>query len=143
MSVDRDPRTAAILGAAIEVHRELGPGLLESAYESCLLHELVLRGHKVHRQLELPVSYKGIRVDAGYRIDLLVDDTAVVECKAVDRLSPVHEAQVLTYLRLSGKPIGLLINFHVPRLIDGVKRLILTTPSPSVSSATSAVNQGI
>jgi GxxExxY protein len=124
------------------VHRELGPGLLESAYEACLLHELVLRGHSVTRQVELPVVYKGLRIDAGFRIDLLIDDTVVVECKAVERLMPIHEAQVLTYLRLSGKPIGLLINFHVPRLIDGVKRLILTPTPPSVSSATSVVNQG-
>jgi GxxExxY protein len=115
----------AIIGAAIEVHRELGPGLLESAYEECLCHELTLRGLRFKRQVELPVVYKGIKLDCGYKIDLIVEDEIVLELKTVDKLAPVHEAQLLTYLRLSGKRVGLLINFNVPVLRQGIKRMAL------------------
>jgi GxxExxY protein len=117
--------TERIIGCAIEVHRALGPGLLESAYESCLCHELTLSSIPFVRQLELPVEYRGVRVDAGFRIDLLVDDSVVVELKAIEQLTPLHEAQLLTYLRLSGKRVGLLINFNVPLLKAGIKRRVL------------------
>ena len=113
-----------VIGCAIKVHKTLGPGLLESTYEVCLVHELNKAGLKVRSQLALPVVYDGIKLDAGYRIDLLVEDTVVVELKAVDALLPIHEAQVLSYLKLSGKKLGLLINFNVKLLINGVKRLV-------------------
>ena len=113
-----------IIGAAIEVHRELGPGLLESAYEVCLKHELELRGLRVERQLDLPVLYKNVSLDCAYRIDLLVEELVVVEVKAVDKLDPIHDAQVLTYLRLSKRWLGLLMNFNVPVLKTGLKRLV-------------------
>jgi GxxExxY protein len=113
-----------IIGAAIAVHRALGPGLLESTYEACLLHELGLRGIVAERQKELPVRYKGVQLDCGYRLDLLVDDSIIVEVKAVDRLIPIHEAQLLSYLKLSGLKIGLLINFNVEVLTQGIKRLV-------------------
>ena len=113
------------IGAALQVHRALGPGLLESAYEHCLAHELALRGVKVQRQLALPVVYEGERLDAGYRLDLVVDGAAIIEIKALDALAPIHDAQVLTYLKLSGLRIGLLINFNVVLLKHGIKRLVL------------------
>lgn len=112
-----------IIGCAIKVHKAIGPGLLESTYEVCLVHELQKAGLKVQSQLALPVVYDGIKLDAGYRIDLLVEDTVIVELKAIDSLLPIHEAQVLSYLKLSGKKIGLLINFNVKLLVNGVKRL--------------------
>src|SRR5579883_1079273 len=108
-----------IIGAAIEVHRELGPGLLESAYEACLCRELALRGLAFDRQLLLPVVYKGMEIDAAYRIDIKVGGLVVVELKAVDQIGPIHEAQLLTYLRLSNLWLGLLINFNVIMLKDG------------------------
>jgi GxxExxY protein len=114
-----------IIGAAIEVHRHLGPGLLESAYEACLAHELAQRSISFERQKSLPVVYKDVRLDAGFRVDFVIDDLVVVELKAVDALAAVHEAQVLTYLRLTGCKLGLLLNFNVPRLKDGIKRLVL------------------
>ena len=114
-----------IVAAAIEVHRALGPGLLESTYETCLAHELEIRRLQFERQKALPVSYKGVRLDAGYRIDLLIEDRVLVEAKAVDGLTPLHEAQVLSYLRLGGWKLGLLINFNVPLLRKGVKRIVL------------------
>jgi len=114
-----------IIGAAIEVHRALGPGLLESAYEACLFYELTQQGIPTRQQVQLPVVYKGVHLDCGYRIDLLVDNSVVVEIKAVDRLEPIHEAQLLTYLRLSGVWLGLLINFNVPVLKNGIRRLVL------------------
>jgi GxxExxY protein len=117
--------TQQIIGAAIEVHRHLGPGLLESAYQTCLAHELTLRGIPFESEVPLPLSYKGSQVECGYRLDLLVDGKVVVELKAVDALLPVHEAQLMTYLRLSGCRVGLLINWHVPVLKDGVKRRVL------------------
>ena len=114
-----------IIGAAIEVHRELGPGLLESAYQACLAHELALRGILFVSQLDLPLTYKGVQLDVGYRIDLLVDDKIIVELKAVEKILPIHEAQLLTYLRLLKKPVGLLLNFSVPVLKDGIIRRVL------------------
>lgn len=114
-----------IIGAAIEVHRHLGPGLLESTYEHCLAHELVLRGIPFERQKALPLVYKGIELETGFRVDFLVGGLVIVELKAVEALNEVHEAQVLTYLRLSGRKLGLLINFNVPLLKDGIKRLVL------------------
>jgi GxxExxY protein len=117
--------TRAIIGAAIEVHKRLGPGLLESAYEECLLHELRIRNMSVERQKGLPVIYKEVKLDCGYRHDLLVEGRIVVELKSVDNLAPIHEAIILTYLRLSGKKTGLLINFNVTVLKDGVRRFIV------------------
>jgi len=108
----KDPLTNTIIAAAIEVHRLLGPGLLESAYEECLCHELHLRGLSFKRQVDLPVSYKGMRLDCGYKMDWVVGETVVLELKCVERMIPVHEAQLLTYLKLSGKRVGLLINFN-------------------------------
>jgi len=112
-----------IISAAIEVHRHLGPGLLESSYEECLSRKLSLRKLPYHRQVPLPVSYKGIALDCGYRLDLLVDGLVMVELKAVSSLEPIHEAQLLTYLKLSHLKLGLLINFNVPVVRDGIKRM--------------------
>ena len=117
--------TQTVIGAGIEVHRALGPGLLESAYEECLCRELDLRKVQFERQRHLPVDYKGIRLDCGYRLDLLVAGTVVVEIKAVDRLLPIHQAQLLTYLRLGGWKVGLLMNFNVAALKQGIKRVVL------------------
>jgi GxxExxY protein len=117
--------TEAVIGACIEVHRNTGPGLLESAYEQCLCRELSLRGIPFVLQWPLPVKYKGTLLDCGYRVDLLVDGRLLIELKAVEKLLPIHEAQVLTYLRLGGWQIGLLINFNVQLLKDGIKRLVL------------------
>ena len=117
--------TDAIIGAAIEVHRHLGPGLLESAYEECLCEELRSKGIRFQRQRPLPLEYKGKKLDCGYRLDLVVENKIIVEIKAVDGLAPIHEAQLLTYLRLSGKRVGLLVNFNVPLLKDGIKRMVL------------------
>ena len=118
--------TEKIIGAAIEVHKELGPGLLESAYETCLIFELAERGFDVEQQKPLPVVYKGKRLDAGYRLDLMVEEQVIVEIKAVEELAPIHQAQLLSYLKLSGCKIGLLINFNVPVLKNGIKRVINT-----------------
>ncbi|MEX2218153.1 MAG: GxxExxY protein [Phycisphaerales bacterium] len=117
--------TEAIIGAAIDVHRELGPGLLESAYDACLAHELTNRGIAFERQVVLPLVYKGQRVDCGYRLDFLVQDEVVIETKACDQLAPIHEAQLLTYLRLSRKRVGLLINFNERVLKSGIRRRVL------------------
>jgi GxxExxY protein len=117
--------TEAVIAAAIEVHRHLGPGLLESTYEQCLCHELSLRGIPFEFQRPLPVVYKGIQLDCGYRIDLLVYGEIVIELKAVDALHPIHEAQLLTYLRLGNWKVGLLMNFNAPTLKDGLKRRVL------------------
>jgi GxxExxY protein len=111
--------TEAILGAAIEVHQVLGPGLLEAVYEECLCYELSERGLIIDRQVPLPVSYKGAQLDCGYRMDIVVEDKVIVEVKCVDALLPVHEAQLLTYLRLAEKRVGLLLNFYVARLKEG------------------------
>jgi GxxExxY protein len=117
--------TEAVIGAAIEVHRHLGPGLLESAYEECLCQELKLRNIPFRRQVPLPINYKGVQLDCSYRIDLLINDEVVVELKAIDGLLPIHEAQVLTYMRLGGWKVGLLLNFCLPTLKQGLKRLVL------------------
>jgi GxxExxY protein len=114
-----------IIGAAIEVHRTLGPGLLESAYERCLARELTLRQLRVRRQVPLPIEYKGLHLECSYRLDVVVEDKIVLELKCVEALLPVHEAQMLTYLRLSGYRIGLLINFHVPVLKQGIIRKVI------------------
>ena len=117
--------TEQIIGAAIEVHRALGPGLLESTYEECLCRELAVRSIPFERQRPLPVEYKGTKLDCGYRLDLLVAGTVVVEIKSVSNLEPIHDAQMLTYLKLGGWKLGLLINFNVPVLKDGIHRRIL------------------
>jgi len=119
-----DSITRRIIGAAIEVHRRLGPGLLESAYESCLAFELRQMNLKVETQKPLPVVYRDVKLDCGYRLDLVVEDAVVVEIKAVDQLAPIHDAQLLSYLRLSGMRVGLLINFHVRVLKNGLKRIV-------------------
>ena len=120
-----DELTEKVIGAAIEVHRALGPGLLESAYQECLCRELSLRQIPYERQLILPVEYKGARLDCSYRLDLLVNSAVVVEIKAVAAIEPVHKAQLLTYMRLGGWRVGLLLNFHAPTLRDGIRRVVL------------------
>jgi GxxExxY protein len=118
--------TENIIGAAIEVHRALGPGLLESAYEECLCRELDLRGIAFRRQVPLPVEYKGVKLDCGYRLDLIVKDEIILELKCIERILSVHEAQLLTYLKLTGKRVGLIINFNVATLVrGGITRKIL------------------
>ena len=117
--------TQAIIGAAMDVHRELGPGLLESAYEACLAYELIRRRFKVERQKTLPLKCRDVTLDCGYRIDLLVEGQVVVEVKAVEQWNPVHQAQVLSYLKLSGCRVGLIINFNVRMLKTGIKRFVL------------------
>lgn len=124
--------TGQIIGAAIDVHRALGPGLLESAYEECLAHELILRTIPFARQHILPVTYKGVQLDCAYRLDFLVSNSLVVEIKSVDCLHPIHEAQLLSYLKLGGWHLGLLINFNVVLLRDGIRRRILSAPSASL-----------
>jgi len=121
--------TEEIIGAALEVHKTIGPGLLESAYQKCLIHEFIERKICFTTETPVPVRYKGIEIDCGYRLDFLVNDLVVVEIKSVERLLPVHEAQVLTYLRLMNKPVGLLINFNVYSLKTGIRRLVLTPPT--------------
>jgi GxxExxY protein len=122
---EQDPLTGKVIGAAIEVHRALGPGLLESAYEECLCHELNLSGLGFQRQVPLPVVYKGVRLDCGYRLDVVVEGRVLVELKTVERLLPIHEAQLLTYLRLAQIQTGLLLNFNVPVLRGGIRRMVL------------------
>jgi GxxExxY protein len=117
--------THQIIGAEIEVHKQLGPGLLESAYEECLAHELHLRNLNVERQKPIPLIYKETNLDCGYRLDLLVESRIIIELKSVEPLGPIHEAIVLTYLRLSGHRLGLLINFNVTILKDGVRRFVI------------------
>src|SRR5258706_3191801 len=122
--------SGSVLGAAICVHRLLGPGLLESAYETSLQRELLLRGIRARRQVPLSFRYRGAELECAFRVDLLVEDTLIVEVKSVEALLPVHEAQLLTYLRLSGKEVGLLINFNIPRLKDGIRRRVVGGPGP-------------
>jgi GxxExxY protein len=119
-----DELSNTIIGAAIEVHKILGPGLLESTYEECLCHELNEREMAFERQKSLPLIYKDIRLDCGYRIDILVEKLVVVELKAMERIEPIHEAQILTYLKLSNLWLGLIINFNVPILKDGIRRIV-------------------
>jgi GxxExxY protein len=123
--VNANEITERIIGSAIEVHRALGPGLLESAYEECLCHDLRLSGISFERQHPLSVEYKGIKLECGYRLDLLVENTVVVEVKAVSAIEPIHEAQLLTYLRIGGWKVGLLLNFNVPFLKNGIRRRVL------------------
>jgi GxxExxY protein len=127
-----------IISAAMKVHSALGPGLLESAYEVCLAYELIGMGHRVERQVDLPVVYGGIRLDAGYRLDMVIDDHVIVELKSVEAMAPIYEAQLLSYLKLSGKTLGLLINFNVLHLRDGIRRRV-NHFVPSASSASPAV----
>lgn len=117
--------THEVIGAAMEVHRVLGPGLLESAYVECLCYELSLRKLTFRREVHLPVQYKGLKLDCGYRVDLVVAEALAIEAKSIERLLPVHDAQLVTYLRLGGWPVGLLINFSVPVLKDGIHRRVL------------------
>jgi GxxExxY protein len=127
--IDRlDQISRRIIGAAIEVHRHLGPGLLESAYQSCLVFELRKLGLNVDEQTPLPIVYKEVQLDCGYRLDLVVEDEIIVEVKAIEGLLPIHEAQLLSYLRLAHKKVGLLINFHVPILKNGLKRIVNEFP---------------
>ena len=121
----RDPLTKRVIGLAIEVHRALGPGLLESAYEECLCFELAQYGIPLRRQVPLAVVYKSVRLDCGYRMDIVIGDRLVVELKTVEKLLPVHDAQLLTYLKLCGLRTGLLLNFNTPVLKDGIRRLVL------------------
>jgi len=125
MTNDFDVLTRGIIGAAIDVHRELGPGLLESAYEACLAYELTTKGFSFERQKPLPVVYRGVAIDCAYRLDLVVSDAVIVEVKAVEALNAVHEAQMLSYLRLYDRRIGLMFNFNVKRLAqDGLRRFV-------------------
>lgn len=125
MPYDRDDVVGRVIAAAIEVHRELGPGLLESAYELCLCHELAERQIPFRRQVALPVVYKGQALDCEYRIDVIVADELILELKSCDAIHPLHEAQLLTYLKLSGLHVGLILNFNVPLLKLGIKRMVL------------------
>ncbi|PIX16543.1 GxxExxY protein [Candidatus Desantisbacteria bacterium CG_4_8_14_3_um_filter_40_12] len=120
-----DELSNQVIGCAIDVHRELGPGLLESTYEQCLAHELKLNGIKFNLQHPLPVEYKGVRLDCGYRVDLLVENELIMELKSVEEIKGIHEAQLLTYMKLARIKTGLLINFNVRRLKDGIKRFVL------------------
>lgn len=132
--------TERVIGAAMRVHQALGPGLLESAYEACLAFELADSGMKVVQQQPLPVVYRNVRLSCGYRLDFIVEDRVIVEVKAISRLEPIHDAQLLSYLRLSSRPVGLLINFNVKVLKNGVRRLVNNFPEGSAVSALSAVN---
>jgi GxxExxY protein len=122
---ERDPLTDQVIGFAIEVHRHLGPGLLESAYEECLCYELKVNAVGFQRQVPLPVVYKSVRLDCGYRMDVVVENRLILEIKSAERLMPIHEAQVLTYMRLGGVRTGLLLNFNTPVLKDGIRRLMV------------------
>jgi GxxExxY protein len=123
--MDFDELSNQVIGCALEVHRHLGAGLLESAYEACLTHEMELTGLALQRQYPLPVMYKGTRLDCGYCIDLLVEGKLIVELKTVEKILPIHQAQLLTYMRLAQIPVGLLLNFNVGLLRDGIKRMVL------------------
>jgi GxxExxY protein len=123
--------SSQVIGAAIEVHKILGPGLLESAYEECLAHELHLRGLSVERQKLLPLVYKGEQLDCGYRLDLVVENAIIIELKSCSSIEPIHKAQVLTYLKLSGLSLGLLLNFNVPVMREGIVRLVNELPENS------------
>jgi len=133
--------THKIIGAAIEVHRQLGPGLLESAYEECLARELSISGIRFERHKPIPVVYKGIKLECGYRIDLLVEHRIVVELKSIAEIAPIHEAVVLTYLKLSGNTVGLLINFHVTVLKDGIRRYIWRETEQLTTEAAEATKE--
>jgi GxxExxY protein len=130
--------SGAVVDAAMKVHSALGPGLLENVYEVCLAHELNKRGFRTASQLPLPVNYDGEKIDLGFRVDILVENTVVIEIKAVDAIPPVHQAQLITFLKLSRKYVGLLINFNVVHLRDGIRRMVHGEP-PSVSPVSSVV----
>lgn len=136
--MDVNELTRDVIGAAIEVHRALGPGLMESAYQECLCRELTMRRIPHERERELPVEYKSLRLNCGYRLDLLVSGMVVVEIKAVEFLLPIHEAQLITYLKLGGWHVGLLINFNVTVLKNGIRRRVLDLQEPLSTSAPSA-----
>lgn len=125
ITANEDPLTKIVIGAAIEVHKALGPGLLESAYETCLARELALRELSVIRQMNIPLEYKGEKLDCSYRADIIVESRVLLEIKAIDKLLPIHDAQVLTYLRLTGIKTALLLNFNTPYLRGGIKRISL------------------
>ena len=116
--------TEAIIGAAIDVHKALGPGLLESAYIACLVYELIERGYKATREVPLPLIYKGVKLDSGYRLDIFVNDKVIIEVKSVERLAPVHDAQIISYLKIANCKVGLLINFNVKMVKDGIRRFV-------------------
>jgi GxxExxY protein len=138
--IDRlDQISRRIIGAAIAVHRHLGPGLLESAYQSCLAFELKQLGLRFEEQKPLPVTYKEVRLDCGYRLDLVVEDEIIVEIKAAEALLPIHQAQLLSYLRIAHKRVGLLINFHVPVLKNGLKRIVNEFPDTRLATTVSKV----
>ncbi len=122
--MDINKLSGQIIGAAIEIHKSLGPGLLESAYEECLCHELQLRKIVYERQKPLPVVYKGVNLDCGYRLDVVVENAIILELKAVEKIEPIHQAQLLTYLKLSGLKLGLVLNFNVPVMKDGIVRIV-------------------
>jgi GxxExxY protein len=122
--MDINELTSKIIGAAIEVHKNLGPGLLESAYEECLCFEMTLRGLSFKRQEPLPIEYKGTKLDCGYRLDIVVENKVIIELKACDKIEPIHRAQLLTYLKLSGLNLGLLLNFNTPVMRDGIVRIV-------------------
>jgi GxxExxY protein len=130
--------SSRILGAAFKVHTQIGPGVLESVYQSCMHHELKKAGLRVEAQVAVPVQYDGLQLESGYRIDLLVEYTVIVELKCVDALLPIHKAQLLTYLKLANKPLGLLLNFNVVHMRDGIKRILNNRYKPRKSSATSS-----
>ncbi len=132
--------TGRIIGAAIEVHRHLGPGLLESAYEECLCYELNQMGLQFQRQLPLPIQYKGVRLTSAHNMDLMVENAIVVEIKATEGMAPVHSAQLLTYLKFSDKRVGLLINFNVPVLKDGLKRIVNHYTGPAIAPPRSVLS---
>lgn len=122
--MDINKMSNKIIGAAIEVHKALGPGLLESAYEQCLCHELGLQGMSFERQKELSVVYKGVKLDCGYKLDVVVEDAVILELKSCENIEPIHKAQLLTYLKLSGKSLGLILNFNKPVMRDGIVRIV-------------------
>lgn len=123
--------TGIAIGAAIQVHTDLGPGLLESVYEACMFHELGKRGLRVERQKQMPLMYDGVRLECAYRADVVVEDAVILELKSVERLDPIHSAQLFTYLKLSGCKVGLIINFNVPLLKDGIKRVVYQFSDPA------------
>lgn len=144
MTRDVNEITEKIIGCAIKVHRALGPGLLASAYEACLVYELMDAGFKVERQKPIPVRYREIELDCGYRLDLLVEELVIVELKAVDSLNSIPEAQMMSYLKLSGLTVGLLVNFNVERLTKGLRRIVMNhRDNPSQNSASSAVHSSL
>jgi GxxExxY protein len=123
LMIDINELSSKIIGAAIEAHKTLGPGLLESVYEECLAHELMLRGLAFERQKPVPIQYKAVELDCGYRLDLVIENRIILELKACEKLEPIHEAQLLTYLKLTGLQLGLLLNFNVPVMKDGIVRM--------------------